>query len=53
MWPNRELLDLIGIDLPIIQAPLAGAVLAMTLNCRGSTADAALHNLPLHPSFSD
>jgi len=25
MWPNRELLDLIGIDLPIIQAPLAGA----------------------------
>ena len=25
MWPNRELLDLIGIDLPVIQAPLAGA----------------------------
>ena len=25
MWLNRELLDLIGIDLPIIQAPLAGA----------------------------
>ncbi len=25
MWPNRELLDLIGIELPIIQAPLAGA----------------------------
>ncbi len=25
MWPNRELLDLIGIDLPIIQAPMAGA----------------------------
>lgn len=25
MWPNRELLDLIEIDLPIIQAPLAGA----------------------------
>ncbi len=25
MWPNRELLDLTGIDLPIIQAPLAGA----------------------------
>ena len=25
MWPNRELLDLIGINLPIIQAPLAGA----------------------------
>ena len=25
MWPNRGLLDLIGIELPIIQAPLAGA----------------------------
>ncbi len=25
MWPNRELLDLIGVDLPIIQAPMAGA----------------------------
>ena len=25
MWPNRKLLDLIGIELPIIQAPLAGA----------------------------
>ena len=25
MWPDRRLLDLIGIDLPIIQAPLAGA----------------------------
>ncbi|MCZ6861368.1 MAG: nitronate monooxygenase [Alphaproteobacteria bacterium] len=25
MWPNRKLLDLIGIDLPIIQAPMAGA----------------------------
>ena len=25
MWPNRELLNLIGIDLPIIQAPMAGA----------------------------
>ncbi|MFT5511004.1 MAG: nitronate monooxygenase [Hyphomicrobiaceae bacterium] len=25
MWPNREFLDLIGIDLPIIQAPMAGA----------------------------
>ena len=23
MWPNRRLLDLIGIELPIIQAPLA------------------------------
>lgn len=25
MWPNREFLDLIGVDLPIIQAPMAGA----------------------------
>ena len=25
MWSNRELLDLIGVDLPIIQAPMAGA----------------------------
>lgn len=25
MWPNRKLLDLIGINLPIIQAPMAGA----------------------------
>ena len=25
MWPNRKLLDLIGIELPIIQAPMAGA----------------------------
>ena len=25
MWPNRKLLDLIGIELPVIQAPLAGA----------------------------
>ena len=25
MWPNRSLLDLVGIELPIIQAPLAGA----------------------------
>ena len=25
MWPDRRLLHLIGIDLPIIQAPLAGA----------------------------
>ena len=25
MWPNRNLLDLIGIELPIIQAPMAGA----------------------------
>ena len=25
MWPNRKLLDLVGIDFPIIQAPMAGA----------------------------
>ncbi len=25
MWPNRKLLDLIDIELPIIQAPMAGA----------------------------
>jgi nitronate monooxygenase len=25
MWPNRKLLDLLRIDLPIIQAPMAGA----------------------------
>lgn len=25
MWPNRKLLDLLGIELPIIQAPMAGA----------------------------
>src|SRR6185295_17804701 len=25
MWPDRRLLDLVGIDLPIIQAPMAGA----------------------------
>lgn len=26
MWPDRRLLDLFGIDVPIIQAPMAGAV---------------------------
>ena len=25
MWPNTKLLDLIGIELPIVQAPMAGA----------------------------
>lgn len=25
MWPNRSLLDLIGMELPVIQAPMAGA----------------------------
>jgi nitronate monooxygenase len=26
MWPDRRLLDLFGIELPIVQAPMAGAV---------------------------
>lgn len=26
MWPDRRLLDLLGIDVPIIQAPMAGAM---------------------------
>ncbi len=25
MWPDRRLLDPIGIEIPVIQAPLAGA----------------------------
>ena len=25
MWPNPRLLDLLGIELPIVQAPMAGA----------------------------
>ena len=25
MWPDRRLLDLVGIELPVIQAPMAGA----------------------------
>ena len=25
MWPDRRLLDLFGIELPIVQAPMAGA----------------------------
>ena len=28
MWPDRRILDLFGIELPIVQAPMAGAVLA-------------------------
>jgi NAD(P)H-dependent flavin oxidoreductase YrpB (nitropropane dioxygenase family) len=24
IWPSQRLLDLLGIDLPIIQAPMAG-----------------------------
>ena len=27
-WPDTRLLDLLGIDLPIIQAPMAGATTA-------------------------
>jgi nitronate monooxygenase len=27
-WPDRRILDLLGIELPIIQAPMAGAVLS-------------------------
>ena len=27
-WPDRRILDLVGIDVPIIQAPMAGAVTA-------------------------
>ena len=26
MWPDRRILDLLGIELPIIQAPMAGPV---------------------------
>ena len=26
MWPDQRLLDLFGIDLPIVQAPMAGAM---------------------------
>ena len=28
MWPDRRILDLFGIDIPIVQAPMAGANLA-------------------------
>ena len=28
MWPDRRIQDLFGIELPIIQAPMAGPVLA-------------------------
>jgi nitronate monooxygenase len=28
MWPDRRILDLFGIELPIVQAPMAGPVLA-------------------------
>src|SRR5262245_1234544 len=26
MWPDRRLLDLLGVDIPIVQAPMAGAM---------------------------
>ena len=33
MWPDRRIIDLFGIDLPIIQAPMAGPVFAdMVIN---------------------
>ena len=28
MWPDRRFADLVGIEIPIIQAPMAGAVSA-------------------------
>ena len=28
MWPNNRILELFGIQLPIIQAPMAGSVLS-------------------------
>lgn len=28
MWPDRRIQDLLGIELPIIQAPMAGPVLS-------------------------
>ena len=28
MWPDNRVLDLLGVELPIIQAPMAGAVLS-------------------------
>ena len=30
MWPDRRLCDLLGIEHPIIQAPMAGSLLGMT-----------------------
>jgi len=26
MWPNRRLIELFGIELPVVLAPMAGAV---------------------------
>jgi NAD(P)H-dependent flavin oxidoreductase YrpB (nitropropane dioxygenase family) len=26
MWPDRRLIELLGIELPIVQAPMAGAM---------------------------
>jgi nitronate monooxygenase len=49
MWPDRRLLDLLNIEHPIIQAPMAGAqdwaLAAVVAEARAATA-AALH-LPL------
>jgi len=44
MWPDRRLLDLIGIELPIVQAPMAGAsgsAMAIAVSAAG-----ALGSLP-------
>jgi nitronate monooxygenase len=44
MWPDRRLLDLLGIDVPLIQAPMAGAMDAelVIAACEGG----ALGSLP-------
>ena len=41
MWPDRRLLDLLGIEVPIIQAPMAGAngaVMAAAAGAAGAMA---------------
>jgi nitronate monooxygenase len=44
MWPDRRLLDLLGIELPIVQAPMAGA---MDFELAAAAAEAgALGSLP-------
>jgi len=44
MWPNRRLIELFGIELPIVQAPIAGA---MDWELAAATAEAgALGSLP-------
>ena len=38
MWPDRRILDLFGIELPILQAPMAGssdAALAIAVSAAG------------------